>query len=306
MRVVEGFWEPAGFDRGTVVTFGKFDALHCGHQAIFSRVVELAAQQGRESVAVFFHPNPLRLLAPDRCPPSLTTVPQKLRLMEAFGLDAVVVARFDERMRATRAETFVELLARNLRMANVVVGSDARFGYRAQGDAEMLAALGERLGYGVETVAPSRLDDDPISSERVREAVRAGELVLAARLLGRRYSVEGVVVAGDKRGRTLGFPTANVDTGDLLLPPYGIYVAEARVNGATHGAAASLGVRPTFGGSRPVLEAYLLDFSGDLYDHTVELTFVEKIRDEMRFDSVDALLAQMNADVLHARRALGR
>jgi riboflavin kinase/FMN adenylyltransferase len=306
LRVVDGFWERVGFARGTVVTFGKFDALHRGHQAIFARVCETAAQSDRDAVVVFFHPNPLQLLAPDRCPPPLTTVPQKLRLMDAFGFDAAVVARFDDRMRTTKAETFIECLVRNLGMERVVVGRDARFGYRAQGDVTMLCALGERFGYRVETVDANRLDDEVISSRRVREAIQVGHLGVAERLLGRRYAVEGVVVRGDQRGRTLGFPTANVDTGDQLLPPFGIYVAEARVGDTTYGAAVSLGVRPTFNGTRPVLETHVLDFDGDLYDETIEIAFVEKIREEMRFESVDALLARMREDVFHTRRTLGR
>lgn len=304
MKVVEGFWEPAGLRRGSVVAFGKFDGVHRGHQAIFARVLESARTSGREALVVFFYPNPLQLLAPERCPPPLTTVSQKLRLMEALGLDVAVLAHFDDSMRTTKAEVFVERLVENFRMERVVVGHGARFGYRAQGDVAMLSSLGERFGYRVEIVEAFRLEGEVVSSQRVREAIQSGNLELAERLLGRRYAVEGVVVRGDRRGHTLGFPTANLDTAGQLLPPLGIYVAEARVGDVLYGAAVSLGVRPTFGGTRPVLEAYLLDFSGELYGQTVEIAFVSKIRDERRFTSVSALQEQMRHDVLVARERL--
>lgn len=304
MKVIEGFWEPAGLRRGSVVAFGKFDGLHRGHQALFARVLELARASGRDALAIFFHPHPLRLIAPERCPPPLTTISQKLRLMKTFGLDVAVLAHFDEALRTTKAEVFIERLVENFRMERVVVGHDVRFGYQAQGDVAMLSSLGQRFGYRVEIVEPFRLEGEVVSSQRVREAIQNGDLPRAEHLLGRLYAVEGRVIRGDGRGRTLGFPTANLDTADQLLPPWGIYVAQARVGNALYSAAVSLGIRPTFEGTRPVLEAYLLDFSGELYGQTIEIAFVSKIRDEKRFPSVSALQEQMRQDVLIVRERL--
>jgi riboflavin kinase/FMN adenylyltransferase len=304
LRIIDGVWDVPPLERPTVLTFGKFDALHLGHQAIFHRVLHLAQTTGRDAAALSFYPHPLKLLAPERCPATLTPLSKKLRLFEAFGFDLAIVGHFDDRMRTTKAEAFLELLATSLRAEVLVIGADARFGYRAQGDMEVLMALSERLGYRVEIVAPQQYAGQVISSQRVREAIQGGDLELAETLLGRAYSVVGGVVEGDKRGRTLGYPTANVETGDQLLPPFGIYVAEVIAGGVTYGAAVSLGVRPTFDGKRVVLEAYLLDFSGTLYGQEIEVIFREKIREELRFDNVEALLEQMAKDVQVARRVL--
>lgn len=305
MRVVDGFWEPLHGGRPTILTFGKFDALHLGHQAIFRRVCETARRHDCDAGVVFFHPHPLRLLAPERCPTTLTPLPLKLRLLESFGFDIAIAARFDERLRETTAEDFVAHLVERFGVRGLVVGDGARFGFMARGDAAMLQSLGSRLGFDLEIVPPVPWEGKPISSDRVRRAVARGDLSEAQAQLGRRYSAYGRVVEGDKRGRTLGFPTANVDTGDQQLPPLGIYAAEAVVGDDRHGAAVSLGVRPTFGGADVVLEAYLLDFAGDLYGREIEVAFVEKLRDELRFDSVDVLLTQMRQDVTRTRAVLG-
>jgi riboflavin kinase/FMN adenylyltransferase len=305
LKIVEGLWDAPLLERPTVLTFGTFDALHIGHQAILQRVVRIARDTSRHATALFFHPNPLRVIAPERCPPTLSPLSKKLRLLESFGLDVAVVARFDERLRSTEPGEFVGLLVSPLRAEMIVVGHDARFGHGARGDERLLRALGGSLGLAVEVVDAVQFGGAPVSSTRVREALRAGDLSLVRQLLGRSYSVEGTVVVGDGRGRALGFPTANVEVGeDQQLPPTGIYAAEVVIGERAHGAAVSLGLRPTFGAGRLVLEAHVLDFAGDLYGQEVEVVFLWKIREERRFETVDALTAEMRRDVAATRAFL--
>ncbi|MDA1191296.1 MAG: bifunctional riboflavin kinase/FAD synthetase [Candidatus Poribacteria bacterium] len=304
MKVIDGFWEPPTPNAPTVLTFGRFDALHIGHQAIFRRVVDHARKTGRLSAVLFLEPHPMKLIDPTRCPPTLTRLSKKLELLDSFGFDLAVIARFDDRMRGTEASSFIEQMARGFHVAHLVIGYQARFGHRGQGTTDTLVEHAEPLGYTVETVGAQEYDGEVVSSTRVRLAVEAGELDLAETLLGRRYSVTGEVVKGDQRGRELGYPTANVEFGDQQLPPLGIYAARTVVDGVSHDSAVSLGVRPTFQGDTVLLESYLLDFSGDLYGKTVEVVFIEKLRDELRFDSLDALVKQIDADVEQTRRIL--
>ena len=291
-------------ERGCVLAFGKFDGLHRGHQAVLRVVKERAEKAGLDSAVLFLRPNPLRLIAPERCPPSLTTESQTLALLKRFGIDLAVIGRFDERMRMTTAEAFLARLAGAFQARGIVTGANVRFGHRGLGSLETIRGGAARFGYEAHTAEPAMDGGEPVSSTRAREAIRRGRLKEAARLLGRPYSVSGRGVEGARRGRELGFPTANIDFGDLQLPPDGVYAAWATADGRRHMSAASLGVRPTFDGKERKLEAYLLDFDGDLYGKETEIAPVAKLRDELRFENADALIEQMKADVKRARAIL--
>jgi len=303
LRIVEDLWAPEPPERDSVITFGKFDALHLGHQSIFDEVVRQARAVSADATVFFLHPHPMKLLDPARCPASLTSLPNKLRLLESFGVDVAIVGRFDERLRATAADAFVRHLVERFRAGSLVVGHSVRFGFRGAGDVALLQRMAPEIGFDVTTMPAQLVEGEPISSTRIRIAISAGDLSLAHRLLGRRYSVVGRVVPGEKRGRSLGFPTANVDAGDQQLPPLGIYAGETTVNGVAYASAISLGVRPTFRDTGVWLESYLLDFEGDLYGEEVEVGFGEKLRDEERFDTLDALKRQIRDDVAAVRRS---
>ncbi|MDE0022351.1 MAG: riboflavin biosynthesis protein RibF [Candidatus Poribacteria bacterium] len=306
MRVLDGFWTDAPMERGCVLAFGKFDGLHLGHQAVLRVVKEQAEQAGLDSAVLFLRPNPLRLIAPEHCPPSLTTESQTLALLKDFGINLAAIGRFDERMRTTSAEAFLARLAEAFQARGIVTGTDVRFGYKGLGNVDTIRDGAARFGYETHLAEPAMDGGLPVSSTRAREAVRCGRLEEAARLLGRPYSMSGRVAKGDQRGRELGFPTANIDYGDLQLPPDGIYAAWAEADGQRHMSAASLGVRPTFDGKERKLEAHLLDFDGDLYGKEMEIAPVAKLRDELRFENVEALIEQMRVDVERAREILSK
>ena len=304
MKVIDGFWTETAPERGCALAFGKFDGLHRGHQAVLKAVRQKAQEADLDAAALFLRPNPLRLIAPERCPPSLSTEAQTLRLLESFGIDLAVIGRFDERMRRASAEAFLARLAGAFQAKALAIGPSTRFGFRGAGDIETLRSGAARLGYETIPVSAAVDGGEPISSTRVREAVRLGRLDAAERLLGRPYSLAGPVVKGDQRGRELGFPTANIDFGDLQLPPDGIYAAWALTDGERRMAAASLGVRPTFDGEERKLEAFLLDFEGDIYGKELEMIPVAYLRPELRFDSPEDLIRQMEEDAAQARRLL--
>lgn len=291
-------------ERGCVLAFGKFDGMHRGHQAVLRVVKERAKQAGLDSAVLFLRPNPLRLIAPERCPPSLTTEAQTLALLKKFGIDLAAVGRFDERMRRTSAEAFLARLAGAFQARGIVTGTDVRFGHQGRGNLKTIREGAAQFGYEAHLAEPAMDEGLPVSSTRARDAVRRGRLEEAARLLGRTYSVSGRVVKGDKRGRELGFPTANIDYGDLQLPPDGVYAAWATTDGRRYTAAASLGVRPTFDGKERKLEAHLLDFDGNLYGKEMEVAPVAKLRDELRFENAEALIEQMRVDVGRAGEIL--
>ncbi len=302
MRVVDGPWTPEPLRRPTVLTFGKFDALHVGHQAIFSEVLRQAQVSDADSAVFFLHPHPLSLLDPARCPPTLTVLPKKLELLEAFGVHVAIIGRFDERLRTTEPKGFLRHLVGHLGARSLVVGQGVRFGYRGAGDVELLARATSELGFELTVVPHQTVDGQPISSTRIRTAISSADLDTAERLLGRPYSISGTVVSSDKRGRALGYPTANVSFGDQQLPPFGIYAGTTVVAGRHVASAISLGVRPTFEDTGVWLEAFLIDFEGDLYGIDVDVILTHRLRDELRFDAVEELQAQIEADVAEVRR----
>ena len=291
---------------GGIVALGNFDGFHLGHQAVVGAAVARARQEGRPALVATFDPHPVRYFRPDAPPFRLTTLDQRQELFAAAGADATVVFRFDAALAALTAEQFVEQrLVGCLAAAGIVTGEDYTFGNAKAGDVGVLAALGERLGFATRAVAPVTLDGEPVSSSRIRAALRVGDTAIATRLLTRPFAIRGEVQHGDKVGRTIGYPTANLDMGGYLRPAYGIYAVRGRLaDGRVLDGAANLGIRPSFVPPKELLEPYFFDFAGDLYGQEIEVELVDYLRPEARFDSLDALTAQMDADCARARTIL--
>ncbi|EZP54844.1 MULTISPECIES: bifunctional riboflavin kinase/FAD synthetase [Sphingomonas] len=292
---------------GGIVALGNFDGFHLGHQAVVGRAVARARAEGRPALVATFDPHPVRHFRPDAPPFRLTTLDQRQRLFAAAGVDAMVVFHFDAALAALSAEDFIATgLHRNLAAAGVVTGEDFTFGHRKSGNVALLAARGSAHGFTAETVAAVTLDGEPVSSTRIRTLLRAGKPREAARLLTRPFAVEGIVQHGDKVGRTIGYPTANLDMGKYLRPAYGIYAVTATLaDGRRLNGAANLGIRPTFDPPKELLEPYFFDFSGDLYGQPIEVALIDYLRAEAKFDSLDALTRQMARDCAAARALLG-
>jgi riboflavin kinase/FMN adenylyltransferase len=295
---------------GSVVTIGAYDGVHLGHRAVIGEVRRLANERGAAAVVVTFDRHPAMVVRPESAPKLLTDLEQKLELLETTGVDEVLVIHFDDERAHESAEDFVrDVLVGRLAARAVVVGHDFHFGHKRSGNVPMLAAMGGELGFDV--LGMRLVGDDAgteVSSTRIRGLLTEGDVRQAATLLGRPHEVRGQVDHGDARGRDLGFPTANVGVpSEILLPADGIYAGwYERPGGEVHPAAVSLGRRPTFyeSAETSLLEAYLLDFSGDLYDEPARVRFVERLRGEVKFDSVDDLIAQMAVDVDNARTVL--
>ncbi|MCW3796458.1 bifunctional riboflavin kinase/FAD synthetase [Sphingomonas sp. BN140010] len=303
-RLSLGSGIPEAF-RGGIVALGNFDGFHLGHQAVVGRAVARAAHEGRPAIVATFDPHPVRHFRPDAPPFRLTSLNQRMALFAGAGADATLVLRFDQQLAVTSAEAFVDLLARDLGATGVVTGEDFTFGARRGGNVAVLRELGAARGMTAETVAPVAVEGTPVSSSRIRQALTAADPGTATRLLTRPFAIQGVVQHGDKRGRQLGYPTANLVLDDYQRPSYGIYAVRVRLpDGAEHAGVASLGVRPTFDPPVELLEAYLFDFAGDLYGQTVEVALHHYLRGEEKFDSMDALTEQMRADEAEARRLL--
>lgn len=295
-------------DPGVAVAIGNFDGVHLGHRALLAAARERAAALGVRSAALTFDPHPAALLSPRGAPPRLGSIERRLELIASCALDVAVVEPFTHELAALSPEDFVEqILVHALGARAVVVGYDFRYGCERAGSIDSLREHGARAGFEVVVVDPVELEGAPVSSTRVRQALREGDVALAARLLGRAWDIDGVVVHGAKRGRAIGVPTANIaPTSDLLTAP-GIYAVTLGVDNSCLPAVASLGRNPTFvddGGL--VLEVHVLDWDGDLYDQHVRTTFVTRLRDELKFDSVEALLAQIWRDIADARAALAQ
>ncbi len=290
-----------------VVTIGNFDGVHRGHQALFAKALERARALDGTSVAMTFEPHPMRVLRPAVNLPLITPLEQKLRLIQEFGIQVVVCARFDENFARLSADDFVDkLLVGRLGAAEVVVGYDFAFGHKGLGDMDLLRQKSRRHGFAVHEVGPVMLDGLPVSSTRVRQVVRACDMATARRLLGRHYQVRGRVVTGFGRGgRLLGFPTANLRAEDELLPGAGVYAVLVELEpGSFLPGVTNIGSNPTFDNDGITVETHLLDFSGDLYGREIALHFVEHLRGEKRFSSIEALAAQIAADSAQASELL--
>ena len=292
---------------GAVVTVGTFDGVHLGHRAVLDEIRARAAATGRRSILVTFHPHPLAIVRPEFAPKLLTTAEEKKEILAESGLDYAVFVPFTKELSEFPPERFVdEILLGRLGVQELVIGYDHGFGKGRTGDAETLRAIGHERGFTVDVVGAVNAGEAPISSSKIRDAVGEARLEAAKEGLGRPYSVRGIVVKGDQRGRELGFPTANLGGigPDKLLPPEGIYAVWVRSRHGRHMGALHLGPRPTFQGAQPTIEVFLLDFEGDLYGETVSLEFVRRTRGIVRFDTAEELTARIAADVREVRDLL--
>lgn len=285
------------------VTIGFFDGVHRGHQAVIRRAVEIARGGNLRPVAVTFDRHPLETLSPGKTPPLLTTLRRKAELIEALGIETLFVLEFTEEVSHWPPEAFVErVLTGELSARHIVVGTNFTFGHRAAGNIGTLAELGTRHGFTPEAMATVKLDGRPVSSTSIREALAEGELAWPESALGRRYAVEGTVVPGAGRGRGLGFPTANLRTPDgILLPGRGVYAGRATVESESWVAAVNVGINPTFGREPLHVEAYLVDFQGDITGRVVSVEFWARLRDEVRFETPEDLARQIKDDVERTR-----
>jgi len=316
-------------DRKVCLAIGVFDGVHLGHQQIIRQTVADAQQHEAASVVVTFDRHPNAIVAPDRVPPLIYSRPQKLRAIEALGANALLEIPFNRTFSQQTGEQFIRNLARDLgRIQSICVGADFVFGHKRSGNVALLRSLGQELRFTVHGVAAVSLDGQPVSSTRIREAIRAGDFDAASQMLGRAYSLAGKVIRGDQLGHQLGFPTANLETIGLVLPPNGVYAAHAtrrtgvapvsnlkpsgqegtqyehrRDASPTHRAVLNLGVRPTVSQPTPTarVEVHLLDFSGELYGQELEVTFAGKLREELKFATLDELKAQIGSDISLAR-----
>jgi riboflavin kinase / FMN adenylyltransferase len=289
------------------LTVGTYDGLHLGHQALLARLGEHARRLSVLTLMVTFEPMPREFLAPDNPPARLTSLRERWRCLEHMGLDRLCVLRFGTPIRNLTADQFAHRLAERLQPAIVVVGHDFRFGRNGQGTAETLYAAGQRFGFAVDIVEPVTLAGERLSSSAIREALAAGDLKRAERLLGRPYTMTGRVVRGEQLGRKLGFPTANVRFPHRRLPLAGIFAVRVRVRGGSDvplAAVASIGTRPTVGGTEPLLEVHVFDFVGDLYGREIAVECVQYLRAEVKFESLDAMVAQIHQDAAQARQLL--
>ncbi len=302
MKVLEGdhrTWLP--LDRPTAVTIGVYDGVHLGHQ----HVLRSLAETGLPVVVVTFRNHPADVIAPGAAPDLLTSIEERLAILAAAGVFATAVIDFDDDFRRLPAEEFVEkLLVATLRAERVAVGRGFRFGHQQLGDVALLRALGQQHGYEVEDI--DILEEGvPVRSTVIRALLKEGHAAAARRLLGRPYRLFGTVVPGDQRGRTIGFPTANLETaGGVMIPGSGVYAVRTIIAGTSHRGVVNIGRRPTFGGTEWVVEVHVLDYSGDLYGQVLAVDFIVRLRSEQKFDGVDSLVAAIHNDVVKARQVL--
>nr|WP_314467723.1 bifunctional riboflavin kinase/FAD synthetase [uncultured Novosphingobium sp.] len=292
--------------RGAVLALGNFDGFHQGHQAVVGEAIRWARELGRPAIVATFDPHPVRLFQPEAPAFRLTTLDQRQDLFEAAGADAMLLLHFDRAMASMEAADWIEqVLGRQLGCVGVVTGEDFTFGKGRGGNPQVLREVGARIGLIGRTVGAVHDERGVISSSRIRDALKLGECETATRLLTRPFAALGVVQHGGKLGRTIGFPTANIDMHNYLRPRYGIYAVTGRMpDGRVLPGAANMGVRPTFEPPIELLEPYFFDFSGDLYGQEIEVAFHHFLRPEAKFDSLDALVAQMGRDCDRARELL--
>jgi riboflavin kinase/FMN adenylyltransferase len=292
--------------RGAVIALGNFDGFHRGHQAVAGEAIRWAHSEGRPSIIATFDPHPVRFFRPDTPPFRLTTLEQRQELYLAAGATAMLVFHFDKELASTSAEDFItEVLLKRFGAHGVVTGGDFTFGQGARGNVELLKSFGAAHGLA-SRVVEAVSEGGVISSSRIREALRAGDCETATRLLTRPFAIRGVVEHGDKRGRTIGYPTANLSIESYLRPRYGIYAVTGRIlaSGQILKGAANIGIRPQFEPPKELLEPYFFDFTGDLYGQEIEVAFHHFLRSEAKFDTLEALVEQMEADCARAKELL--
>jgi riboflavin kinase/FMN adenylyltransferase len=303
MKILDEVGALSPGNRKVCLAIGVFDGVHLGHQQIIRQTLADARQHDALGVVVTFDPHPSAIVAPDKAPALIYAPGQKQRAIAALGADALLVLRFDRAFSRQTGEAFIRRLAGDLgRLQSICVGAYFVFGHQRSGDVTLLNKLGAELGFAVHGIAAVSLDGQVVSSTRIREAVRAGDFDAAGQMLGRAYSLAACVVPGDQLGRQLGFPTANLECAGLLLPPNGVYAAQAAVHDRSHRAVLNIGRRPTLNRPAPELrvEVHLLDFAGNLYGEEMEVTFAGRLRDEKPFSSLAELKAQIARDIAEA------
>lgn len=301
--------EDAKLDADSLVTIGVFDGVHLGHQQLIRRLVDNARASGKKAIVLTFYPHPDKLLEEVKTRYYLTTPEKRAELLLDLGVDLVITHPFDEETRRLQAAEFVDLLVTNLRIRQIWVGADFALGFQRQGDVRYLRAQGKKRGFEVSAVEliTSQSSQQFIRSSTIREHVLYGNMSAAKAMLGRAYAVEGPVVLGEQRGRTIGAPTANVKAwSEQIIPANGVYASWARIGEETFQAATNIGTRPTFAGDAVTIEAHLLDFDRDIYGERIELLFEQRLRPEQKFSGLDALVKQIQADIAAARRSLKR
>ena len=288
----------------SVATLGNFDGIHLGHQALVRNAVADAGRLDIPSVVLTFEPHPLKILAPERAPSLILAHKDKMQLLQSFGVDIVVVQNFDLSFASLEAKEFVRrFLVDRLKIKKVWVGQDLRFGQRRKGDVNDLTRWGKELGFEVGVVPPVMVKGIRVSSSGIRQLLAEGRVEEVKAMLGRYHFVSGRVVSGRRRGQDLGFPTANISSRTEVLPLDGIYATLFQVRGQKLLSVSSIGINPTFGNGPRTLESFILDFNGDVYGESVKLFFLKRLREEIRFASVEQLIEQMRVDVTHARAA---
>jgi len=306
MKIIHAANELNAGTRKVCLAIGFFDGVHLGHQQIIRQTITDARQQEANALVITFDRHPSAIVAPQRVPLLIYALSQKLRVIESLGADTLLLIRFDKAFSEQSGEAFIRSLARDLgHVQSLCVGANFAFGHKRAGDVQLLKSLGAELRFAVHGIAAVSLDGQAVSSTRIREAILAGDLDAASQMMGRAYSLAGRVVPGDRLGRQLGFPTANLDVTGLALPPNGVYAVHAEAGGKTHRAVLNIGHRPTLENPNPQLrvEAHLLDYQGDLYGQELEVMFVEKLRDEKKFASLAELREEIARDIQQAQAA---
>lgn len=288
----------------TSATIGIFDGVHLGHKKIISLIKQDANEKGLASCIITFHPHPLKVLRDSQLP-LIIPLRERLKLLEKEGVDITVCFNFTKDFAKISATDFVtDILVNKLRVKSIFVGPDFYFGRKREGNIELLKNLGKTYGFDTISVNPVSSDDEILSSTSIRKLIEEGMVHKAGKFLGGYFFMEGKIKEGERRGRQLGFPTANLDTDWELLPKKGVYVTWANLDGRKHKSITNIGVRPTFDANKLLIETHIFDFSGDIYGKTMRIEFVERLRDERKFESVDALVAQISRDVLRAKEIL--
>jgi riboflavin kinase/FMN adenylyltransferase len=304
MKIIHSAQELEAGGRKVCLAIGFFDGVHLGHQQIIRQTISDARQHEGLAVVLTFDRHPNTVVAPARVPPLIYPLSRKLRAIEALGVDSLLLLHFDREFSQQSGEEFIKRLAREIGpLQSLCVGANFVFGHKRSGNVELLKKLGSQLKFIVHGMAAVSLDGKGVSSTRIRETITRGDLDAASQMLGRAYSLAGRVIRGDGVGRQLGFPTANLDVNGLALPPGGVYAIRAEVDGQTYRAVLNIGNRPTRSQAAPTLhvEAHLLDFTGDLYERELEAIFVDRLRDEKKFKSLDELRDQIGRDILEAK-----
>jgi riboflavin kinase/FMN adenylyltransferase len=292
------------FDR-SVLTLGNFDGLHLGHQELVRMIIRRAREVGALSMVVTFRPHPLKILAPEKCPPLISIYEEKIRLFERLGIDVLVKIPFTLEFSSMSPEDFVrDILCDTLGAREIFVGNNYRFGRGREGDIQKLRTLGEKYGFTVREIEQIAVDGEVISSTKIRTLLRQGDVEHAAKLLGRTYAITGIVVRGDGRGKGLGFPTANIAPKHTIIPPDGVYAVRLVVRERAYDGIANIGMRPTFNKKTLAIEVHVFNFNEDIYGEDISLCFIRKIREEKKFKGAEALVSQIRADIEIAKEIL--